>query len=125
MLIPTVATLATVARQKLIGVQFIKMTPTFIHNDLQQQPSPRPAACWQQTVFHLSLRIIRMIIVPYFIQQMSRCAQSVVSLCCAAPESLFFITRCHQICSAIKIFTLIRSENAAAVISWSWPPLPR
>ena len=72
------ATLATVARQKLIGVQFIKMTPTFIHNDLQQQPSPRPAACWQ-TVFHLSLRIIRMIIVPYFIQQMSRCAQSVVS----------------------------------------------
>ena len=73
-----------------------------------------------------------MIIVRYFIQQMSRFAQCPVrgqpvllQAQAAAPESLFFITRCHQICSAIKIFTLIRSENAAAVISWGWPPLPR
>lgn len=35
-------------------------------------------------------------------------------------RSLFFITRCHQICSAIKIFTLIRSEQP----SWARLMLP-
>ena len=39
-------------------------------------------------------------------------------------RSLFFITRCHQICSAIKIFTLIRSEQpswASLMLPALWP----
>ena len=93
------------AKPKLIGVQFIKMTATFIHNDLQ--------SCWGDAM----IRIL------YLNSSCLPWSPAVSEPVC--PQSLFFITRCHQICSPIKIFTLITiSYQGMLVPAQHWSRLP-
>ena len=86
----------------LIGVQFIKMTASFIHNDLQSCWEDAGQAGWPWWEFQFWSRLAFLGHHQY------------PPVC---PQSLFFITRCHQICSPIKIFTLI-------TISYQGMPVP-
>ena len=86
---------------KLIGVQFIKMTATFIHKDLQ---SWRGDAGWPAMIRVLYLVSACLALVAINIIEHWPCP---LAWQISRPQSLFFITRCHQICSPIKIFTLI------------------